>query len=111
MVTRLGPWRLSLRRPMAGRALRDSDGRMTELRAPASSVLVVCGKPEFDREDRKQQTVTNPRVIVEVLSPSTANYDRGEKLTHYQQIDSLEELVLVRRDEQRVDVFRRTVEG
>jgi len=51
--------------------------------------------------------VTNPRLIVEVLSPSTANYDRGEKLSHYQRIESLEEVVLVAHDEQRVDVWRR----
>jgi len=74
-------------------------------------VTVVCGGPEFDAEDRKQQTVTNPRVIVEVLSPSTAIYDRGEKLTHYQQIPSLEEIALITHDEKRVDVFRRSAEG
>jgi Uma2 family endonuclease len=74
-------------------------------------VTVVCGKPEFDGDDRKQRTVTNPRVIVEVPSPSTANYDRGEKLTHYQRIESLEELVLVADDERRVDVWRRTPVG
>ena len=74
-------------------------------------VTVVCGKPEFDGEDRRQQTVTNPRLIVEVLGPSTANYDRGEKLTLYQQIPSLEELVLVAHDEQSVDVWRRTPDG
>jgi len=74
-------------------------------------VTVVCGKPEFDSADRKQQTVTNPRLIVEVLSPSTANDDRGEKLTHYQQITSLEEVVLVAHDEQRIDVWRRAGEG
>jgi len=74
-------------------------------------VTVVCGKPDFDGADRKQQTVTNPRVIVEVLSPSTVNYDRGEKLTHYQQIPSLQEIVLVASDEQRVDVWQRADEG
>ena len=73
-------------------------------------VTVVCGKAEFDGEDRKQQTVTNPRLIVEVLSPSTANYDRGEKLSHYQQIESLAEVVLVDHDQQRVDVWRRADE-
>jgi len=39
--------------------------------------------------------VTNPSVIVEVLSPSTEAYDRGEKREHYQQIASLREYVLV----------------
>src|SRR6187431_2573954 len=74
-------------------------------------VTVVCGKAEFDGEDRKQQTVINPRLIVEVLSPSTATYDRGEKLTHYQRISSLQELVLVAHDERRVDVWRRANDG
>jgi Uma2 family endonuclease len=74
-------------------------------------VTVVCGVPAFDSADRRQQTVTNPRLVVEVLSPSTANYGRGEKLTHYQQIAALEEIVLVAQDENRVDVWRRTPEG
>lgn len=74
-------------------------------------VTVVCGRPDFDGADRKQQTVTNPRVIVEVLSPSTVNYDRGEKLTHYQQVASLQEIVLVESDEHRVDVWQRTGDG
>lgn len=53
-------------------------------------VTVVRGALELDPEDPKQQTVLNPRFIVEVLSPSTEDYDRGEKLVSYQQIPSLE---------------------
>src|SRR5439155_18899105 len=41
-------------------------------------VTVICGQLEFDPEDPKRHTVTNPRMIVEVLSPSTEEYDRGE---------------------------------
>ena len=70
-------------------------------------VSVVCGKVELDPDDRKQQTAINPRLIVEVLSPSTADYDRGEKLEHYQRIASLEEVVLVAHDRHHVDVFSR----
>lgn len=58
-------------------------------------VLVVCGEPEYDPEDGKKTTLLNPRLIVEVLSPSTEKYDRGEKLEHYKQIDSLELVLLV----------------
>jgi Uma2 family endonuclease len=43
-------------------------------------VTVVCGHLELDPEDPKKHTVTNPQVLVEVLSPSTEDYDRGEKL-------------------------------
>lgn len=70
-------------------------------------VSVVCGKLEMDPEDPKGHTVLNPQVVVEVLSPSTETYDRGEKLEHYQQISSLCEVVLVAHDERRVDVWRR----
>jgi Uma2 family endonuclease len=71
-------------------------------------VSVVCGKLELDPEDPKGHTVVNPRVVVEVTSPSTVEYDRGEKLEHYQRIDSLEEVVIVSHDERRVDVWRRS---
>jgi Uma2 family endonuclease len=49
----------------------------------------------------------NPLVLVEVLSPSTAEYDRGEKLSHYQRIPSLAEVVLIAHDERRLEVWRR----
>jgi Uma2 family endonuclease len=101
---------------LRGRACRvySSDLRVRVLATGLGTypdVTVVCGKPEFDGEDRKQQTVVNPRLIVEVLSPSTANYDRGEKLTHYQRIASLQEILLVSHDERRVDVWRRASDG
>jgi Uma2 family endonuclease len=70
-------------------------------------VTVVCGNLELDPSDPTRHTVTNPRVLVEVLSPSTEHYDRGEKLEHYRQIDSVQEVVLVALDEQAVDVWRR----
>lgn len=67
---------------------------------------VVCGPLERDPESRS--TVLNPTVIVEVLSPSTADYDRGEKREHYQQIPSLREIVLVSHDVRRIEVYRRS---
>jgi Uma2 family endonuclease len=74
-------------------------------------ISVVCGQLELDPEDPRRHTVTNPSVVIEVLSPSTEEYDRGEKLTHYQQLASLREVVLVATGEQRVDVWRRTPDG
>jgi Uma2 family endonuclease len=70
-------------------------------------VTVVCGKLEMDPSDRRAQTVVNPRVVVEVLSPSTEVYDRGEKLAHYKQIDSLEDIVLVAHDRRQIEVWHR----
>jgi len=72
-------------------------------------VTVVCGHAEIDPEDR--HTVTNPTLIVEVLSPSTEAYDRGEKIEHYRQIPSLREIVLVAHDAQLLEVWRRTATG
>lgn len=70
-------------------------------------VSVICGSLELDPEDRKGHTVLNPRLLVEVLSPSTEQYDRGEKLAHYKQIQSLDEIVLVAHDERRLEIWRR----
>jgi len=66
---------------------------------------VVCGQLERDPEGKN--TVLNPTLVVEVLSPSTAAYDRGEKRKHYQQIPSLREIVFVAHDERRIEVYRR----
>lgn len=74
-------------------------------------VTVICGQLEIDAEDPKGHTAINPKLVVEVLSPSTAAYDKGEKLSHYQRIETLEEVVLVAHDERRVDVWRREPDG
>ncbi len=54
---------------------------------------VVCGKREF--EDEKQLRLTNPFLIIEVLSESTEAYDRGEKFSFYRALPSFREYVLV----------------
>ena len=72
-------------------------------------VTVICQRLEVDPAHR--HTATNPTLIVEVLSPSTAAYDRGEKLTHYQRIPSLAEVVLVAHDERLIEVWRRDADG
>lgn len=70
---------------------------------------VVCGPLERDPEGKN--TVLNPTLVVEVLSPSTADDDRGEKREHYQQITGLREIVLVAHDERRIEVHRRESTG
>jgi Uma2 family endonuclease len=66
---------------------------------------VVCGQEQ--RDDRDPNALTNPIVIVEVLSPSTEDYDRGEKLEHYKQIPSIREILLVSHHEHRLALWRR----
>lgn len=72
-------------------------------------VVVVCGPPEFADENR--DTLLNPIIIIEVLSPSTEKYDRGEKFRQYQQIESLQELVLIAQDEPAIERFVRQADG
>ncbi len=67
-------------------------------------VVVVCDKPRF--EDNVFDTLLNPILIVEVLSPSTESYDRGEKFAHYQELMSLREYILVSQDRIRVEHHR-----
>lgn len=59
-------------------------------------ISVVCGKPEFlEDENHKQRTLINPVVIVEVLSSSTKDYDKGTKFDSYRKISSLKDYVLI----------------
>jgi Uma2 family endonuclease len=68
-------------------------------------VVVLSGDPKF--EDGERDTLLNPAVVVEVLSPSTERYDRGLKFAQYRRIASLQEYVLVAQDEPRVERFLR----
>ena len=59
----------------------------------------------------RSETLLNPILISEVLSPSTEAYDRGFKFAQYQQIESLQEYVLISQQEPRVERFRRQMAG
>lgn len=72
-------------------------------------VTVVCGEPVY--VEGRTDTITNPALLVEVLSPGTALKDYNEKLTEYTQIDSLETYVLIAQDKPKVEVFRRHESG
>lgn len=68
-------------------------------------LIVVCGKPEMD--DIDPNAILNPRVIIEILSPATADYDRGAKFGHYQQIPSLQEVLFVSPDRMQIEHYTR----
>ncbi len=70
-------------------------------------VLVTCHPTDMTAET----VMEHPKVIVEVLSDSTAAYDRGDKFARYRLIESLEEYVLIDPDRRRVEVFRRLPQG
>jgi Uma2 family endonuclease len=72
-------------------------------------VVVVCGEPQF--ADEHLDTLLNPTVIIEVLSESTKNYDRGEKFEQYRSIPTLAEYVLVAQDSPRVERLARQADG
>lgn len=72
-------------------------------------ISVVCGRMERDPET--PLAITNPVVLIEILSDSTEAYDRGGKFAHYRRIPSLREYVLVSQHEPRVEVFRRGEDG
>jgi Uma2 family endonuclease len=64
-------------------------------------LVVVCGGPQF--KDAVEDTLLNPTIIIEVLSKSTASYDRGEKFEHYCRLDSLTDYLLVSQDRASVE--------
>ncbi len=72
-------------------------------------VVVVCGEPQF--RDSEDDVLQNPTVIVEVLSPPTEAYDRGEKFLRYRRLDSLQEYFLVTQSERRVEHFLKQSDG
>lgn len=80
---------------------KDCETYMSEMRVFIPSVrlytypdiVVVCGEPKF--VDDEFDTLTNPLLLIEILSDSTESYDRGQKFKNYRSIDSLREYVLI----------------
>ncbi len=102
----------SSRKP--GSSAFQSDLRVRVLatgRATYPDVSMVCGPIERDPTDPTGATITNPTLIVEVLSPSTEQVDRGDKWQHYQRIPALQEYVLVSQSQPRVEWYRRLPSG
>ena len=74
-----------------------------------ADVTVVCGEPRF--ADGEFDTLLNPTLIVEVLSDSTEDYDRGKKFKNYRLIESLQEYILIAHHETRIDYYIRQTEN
>jgi Uma2 family endonuclease len=72
-------------------------------------ISAVCGERRF--VDGKTDTLLNPGLIVEVLSPTTEAYDRGRKFEHYQSIESVREYLLVSSDRVHADLYSRQPDG
>jgi Uma2 family endonuclease len=68
-------------------------------------VTIVCGELAFHPKDA--MTITNPKVIIEVLSDGTEAFDRGAKFAHYRGIPSLQTYVLITQHEPRVERYER----
>jgi Uma2 family endonuclease len=71
-------------------------------------VMVVCGEPEF--ADDQKDTLLNPIAIIEVLSESTRDYDRGQKFQHYRALPSLVDYLIVGQDEPHIEHYVRQPE-
>jgi len=69
-------------------------------------IAALCGEPRFENY-KGIDTLLNPSALIEVLSPTTETYDRGDKFEHYSYIDSLQEYVLVSQSRMRVEQFVR----
>jgi Uma2 family endonuclease len=87
----------------------DAAARVSSSRYTYPDVMVSCS--EHDQPSPDETEVNEPRVVFEVLSPSTEHRDRGRKWDYYRQCASLQEYVLVGTEYQRVEVYRRTERG
>jgi Uma2 family endonuclease len=111
-VTATGNIYMALRQHLAGSPCRTY---MADMKVEAASrsayfypdVLVTC----TDADRASPQVKREPRLIVEVLSPGTAAYDRGDKFAHYRDIPTLEEVAFVDLDARRTEVYRKGRDG
>jgi len=71
-----------------------------------ADVLVIDGEPEFN--DTRNDEILNPILIVEVLSPSTERYDRGEKFRKYRSVPSLREYLLINQSEPYIEHYSKS---
>lgn len=72
-------------------------------------IIIVCGEPQFG--DEVADTLLNPTVVIEVLSPAIEPYDRGRKFHNCRTLDSLQEYLLVAQDAYRIECFLRQTDG
>ena len=72
-------------------------------------LAVLCGTPQRSADD--PNSLVNPVLLVEVLSPATENYDRGNKAKLYREIPSLQQLLLVSQENYEIELSTRQVDG
>lgn len=95
-----------------GGSVLSSDQRLAfppEARYVYPDATVICGAPVL--QPGANDVITNPSILVEVLSGSTEEYDRGLKWTAYQKISSLTDYLLVAQAEVRIEHYRRNADG
>ena len=101
-------------RHLRGKNCRSYSAEVRVLAQPSGlytypDLTVVCGKPPY--ADSDVDTLINPILLVEVLSPSTEVYDRGQKAKLYRAIPLLQELLLVSQETYEVELYRRQPDG
>jgi len=106
----MSPWTARHRYSYDEYLAYERDSGMTG-KATYPGASVVCGTIQGDLADPTGATITNPVLIVEVLSPTTEQDDRGDKWQHYQLIPSLQEYVLVGQSYARIERYRRLEGG
>jgi Uma2 family endonuclease len=72
-------------------------------------IVVFCGRPQF--ADSRTDTITDATVIIEVLSPSTVNYDRGFKFEQYRRVPSLKDYIVIAQDRVYLEYWTLQVDG
>lgn len=72
-------------------------------------VMVVCGEIDYDEQDA--MAITNPVLIVEVLSPLTENYDRGKKFEFYREVESFREYLTIHQDKMHIEHWLKSDDG
>jgi len=99
---------------LRGKKCKLFSANMRVLATPAGlftypDLSVACEEPQFT--DARVDTLINPTLLVEILSPSTESYDRGKKAKLYRAIPSLQELLLISQDAYEVELYRRQADG
>jgi Uma2 family endonuclease len=99
-----------LRQQLKGRPCRVSSNDLRLRVLPSGlytypDLMVVCGEPQY--ADGRNDTVLNPVVIIEVLSESTRDYDRGQKFQFYRALPSLREYLTVAQDTPHIEQWTR----
>lgn len=89
--------------------MSDMRTRLSETKYVYPDVVVAC-PPKHDAT-MQPETLLNPRFVIEVLSPSTEEYDRGVKFTGYRAVEGLTDYVMAAQDEPRVDHYTRQEDG